>query len=714
MSQRLFLLLTALVLACPACTDKSKNPAADIVETKEFDLPREEIVPDPDPTFLLFEDEFAAEFQFQGQLLTALRAKEGSGLYLCQGSTRTGLTGGPTVSQEGQTSVLMYETEDGRTAHVKVGPGPEGGATVSFSVAGKTDKERLCADFSVGAGEGFYGLMERVVQGQQEYSWTAGMTEGLNLRGQDVELLIMPTVSVYSPFFVSSAGYGVFVDSDWPGTYRLGTRDDEIVSIEYEGEVLDLKVFPGPTPLEATARYSRAVGTTILPPKWVFGPWRWRDEVFHLPEFYDGTPYGGPYNSMVVEDVLMMKALGIPCTLYWVDRPWGPGPFGYDDLLWDEDRLPDPLDMISWLDGEGLKFMLWVAPWAVGEMAQEAVDKGYNVDPAFPSSPDGAELLDLTNPDAVSWWQEKLGARIKEGVVGFKLDRGEEKVPFGVMVQGEYDDGRSYREGHNAYPELYAAAVHGAFEKAGAEEFVVMPRSGWVGTSSHAVVWGGDTAPGEWGLRSAMIALLRSSVLNFPIWGSDTCGYHHMSEHEVCARWLQFSAFSPLMEVGPTDNLAPWSAPWEPSYDQELIAVWILYANLHHDLMDYTYEQAKLAHETGMPIVRPMIAAYPDMAEYLDMFEQYLYGPDILVAPIWQEGITEREVHIPEGEWVDAWTGEAVAAGKVAVDTPIHKIPIFVRAGSGIDLGDLEGRWEEALLSAGEKPDLAVLAEGAR
>lgn len=410
-------------------------------------------------------------------------------------------------------------------------------------------------------------------------------------------------------------------------------KSEPKVEVAIQEDPLTLQVFPGPTPLEVVERYARSIGTTILPPSWVFGPWRWRDEIWDLPSFYNGTVYNGPYNSMIVEDILMMRALGIPCTLYWVDRPWAESNFGYNDLTWDHDRLPQPLKMIEWLEDMGIKFMLWIAPWVMGEMAEEAVTKGYNTMAEIPSPPFDAKLLDLTNPDAVSWWQDALMGRINEGVVGFKLDRGEEKVPDGKIITGNYHDGRSFREVRNAYPSLYAAAIHGAFERAGVDEFVIMPRSAWVGTQRHAVIWGGDTKPSEYGLRSAVIALQRNAAMNFPIWGSDTCGYG-LAEREVCARWLAFSAFCPLMEVGSTGNIAPWSTVPEgesggvgsngynytPFYDEELVAIWIFYANLHKDLADYSFRQAELCREQGTPIVRPMIFAYPDRKEYRDLF----------------------------------------------------------------------------------------------
>jgi alpha-glucosidase (family GH31 glycosyl hydrolase) len=668
-------------------------------------------------------------FTWNGTPVTALWAEGRSALYLTEGKSRVDLVGAPKERREGEATELIYATSDGRTATVTIAPAEEGACQVRFVIEGKGEFEKLGAAFRVGAEEGFYGLMERVVQGGQGFSWKPGMTEGFDLRGQTVDLYVLPTVAVYSPFYVSSAGYGVYVESDWPGTYRFGvtangrTAPTE-VTLEYEGPELVLRVIPGPTPLEATERYSRTVGTSLLPPRFAFGPLRWRDEIFDLSTFYDGTPYDGPYNSMVVEDVLMMEALGIPCSMYEIDRPWALGFFGYGDMEVDPERLPDFDGMVRWLEEKGIHTLLWAAPWVADGMRAEAEAKSYTVKNTIPYLPQAANV-DFTNPDAVSWWQDALTGFIERGIAGFKLDRGEEKNPDGQLFRGSYFDGTSYREGHNAYPLWFAQAGYGAFARAGESDSLNLLRAGWVGTSRYAIVWGGDTDPSEWGLRSAIIAVERAAAINFPIWGSDTGGYSKRPPREVLGRWLGFSAFTPLMEVGPTANLGPWS--WLPDgsedeisergyppntvYDAELLAIWNLYANLHNDLADYTYEQARLAHERGTPIVRPMVFAYPDHPEYRDLFEQYLFGPDLLVRPVWKTGTKEVTVHIPDGVWIDAWTRKEIAGPTViTASAPLHVIPIYVRKGSAVDLGDLSARWTRAVETTRTPPDLALLA----
>jgi len=208
-----------------------------------------------------------------------------------------------------------------------------------------------------------------------------------------------------------------------------------------------------------------------------------------------------------------------------------------------------------------------------------------------------------------------------------------------------------------------------------------------------------------------VIGAQRAAFLNTPIWGSDTGGYNERPPRETLARWLAFSAFCPIMEVGPLANLAPWSwlpddseerlsedgYTFETTYDEELLAIWAMYAQLRTDLIDYTRDLALLAHRQGTPIIRPLVLAYPGDDRFVDAFEQYLYGPDLLVRPVWEPGATQVEALLPAGAWIDAWTGAAYTGpDTVTVDVPLHVVPLFLRAEGSLELGSLQDRWREA------------------
>ncbi len=665
--------------------------------------------------------------------LPRLQGAATSAFYIAHGTSRTAIATVLGHTVDGERHALTCVAADGRAASIVLEPGPRGSTRIAFSVAGKGEFDKLGITLHVSASEGFYGLMERVVQGSQGFSWQPGMTAGLNLRGQTVDLYTLPTVSIYAPFFLSSAGWGAYVEGSWPGTYRFGVTADrevraELVEIETEDLVMSLLLLPGPRPEDVIERYAALSGYALLPPRFLLGPGRWRDECFDLGEFYDGTPYGGPFNSMVVEDVLMMDALDIPCSWVVVDRPWAAGTFGYGGLSFDEARYPDFAEMVEWLAGRGIGTLLWIGPWVMDGERETALREGYSVERTLPYLPEAA-LLDFTNAEAVTWWQDLLRPLIETGIAGFKLDRGEEKPPDGQVFRGAYDDGTDYREGHNAFPLWFARAAFDAGQLHAAGEFVSIYRAGWTGISQWTASWGGDTDPSEWGLRSAIIALQRAAILNAPIWGSDTGGYNKRPPREVLARWLAFSACCPIMEVGPTANLAPWS--WLPDasadamgasgytfptvYDAELAAIWSLYANLHRDLGDYLYAAAERAHGRGTPIVRPMIVAYPEDVRFIDTFEQYMLGPDLLVRPVWERGVEQVDILLPVGTWIDAWTGKRyVGPGKVPAVALLHQIPLFLRDGSALELGDLDARWQAAWARAVAEPDIEALAVGVR
>jgi alpha-glucosidase (family GH31 glycosyl hydrolase) len=244
-------------------------------------------------------------------------------------------------------------------------------------------------------------------------------------------------------------------------------------------------------------------------------------------------------------------------------------------------------------------------------------------------------------------------------------------------------------------------------------DFALMPRAAYTGSAPYGIFWGGDIGGTQEGLRASIVAVQRAAVMGYPNWGSDTCGYNQqLLEQEVCARWLEFSSLNPIMEVGPTRNVAFWNLPRTPSYDEVLIAAWRMYARLHQRLADYSYEWGEEAHKTGMPIVRPLFLADPQAPQAWSNWWTYMYGPDLLVSPVWEKGKRTQEVYLPAGaKWRDAWNpGKVYDGGQtITVAAEVHQIPLFVRVGSTVELGDLNQEWRDAVEAAGKRPDLKAL-----
>lgn len=602
---------------------------------------------------------------------------------------------------------------DGRV--VKISLKPDGLNNFLIKLVAQPDADIIKWGLSIDSAKNEYytGLMERVVDGPQQASWAPGLKEGMNLRGQKVEMIVKPTTSIYAPFYISSRGYGVFVKGTWPGLFDFAATDPDRIKIEFEGPAFEVKVYTAATPVEIVREHATDAGPAFLPPKWMYTPWRWRDEHTQRDKYYDGTPVTGPFNSEAMEDILMMKAFGIPNGVYWIDRPWGPGqPWGYDDFKIDYNRLPNFEDMVKWVNENQMQMLLWIAPFYQGEMEKEALAKGYTLSgQQRPSNGNNYPMVDLTNPKAKTYWQDGVAKLLKMGVAAFKLDRGEENIPD----DGPYKlyDGRSIRENRNAYVAMYVKAAYDVARKYRGNDFVAMPRGAYTGSSPYGVFWGGDVAGTQEGLRASIIAVQRAAVMGYPNWGSDTCGYTRSQlEQEVCGRWLAFSCFTPIMEIGPTRNVGFWNLPREPSYDAELIAIWRVYARLHQRLVDYSYKQAVIARQTGMPIVRPLFLVDPKSPDAWTHWETYLYGPDILVSPIWEKNKRTQEVYLPSGrQWRDAWNPKKIYKGgqTISVNADLHQIPIFVRVGSTVKLGDLNTEYKESRAIADKRPDLKKL-----
>ena len=532
--------------------------------------------------------------------------------------------------------------------------------------------------------EAIYGLTERLVASRKTSERWVMAVGGLDRRGERVPIWIRPSEALYVPFYISSTGYGMVVEGSGPGVFDIGKSHHDMLELGWEPgpQGFSCVFIQGPGYPEIMDRYTELTGRPILPPKWVFLPWKWRDEHRKGPVAeLDGVTM----NADLVDDITNYEKLGFPTGVYLIDRPWCEGYYGYGNFNWDQVRFPNPDQMLKALHDRGWKVIVWGGPWALGkkpgEFGPEAKSKGLVI---------GDRNLDYTNPAAVAWHEDKIMQFMKSSPIdGWKLDRGDEYNPS--HRRDIYFDGRNGFVVHNDYVRLYVKTYYEASKAMRGDDFVLMSRPAFTGTTSQSIVFFGDV-PGAYGpgwvatdrgLRSVIIALQRAAFLGYPTWGSDTGGYQGFKERDVFARWLQLSCFCPMMEIGGVGPHEPWAMPTKPAYDQEMIKIYRRYTTLHARLLDYTYELAKRAHETGDPIVHPLVFDWPDDAKVKNMWDEYLYGPSLLIAPLWRHGSREREVYLPKGEWKDLWDQTKTFTGPTTIkaDAPMDRIPVYVRAG---------------------------------
>ncbi len=523
----------------------------------------------------------------------------------------------------------------------------------------------------------------------------------LDRKGETVEMRVLPTFSVYAPFYQSSLGYGLSVAGTTFGLFDLGKTDPRTIRFRFEkGSTgrLVYHVFVGPDFPTILDEYTHRNGRPFVPPAWAFLHWRWRGELANGPTaLLDGVPV----NADVAEDVTMYDAFGIPAGVYLFDRPVLAGNFGFARWQWDPVRLPNVDAMLASLRRRGYALATWSATWQCGSGPDDngtaAQALGF-IAPGPPGAPHCADIggrqfiLDPTTAAARDWWRDRMAPFFAAyGIRAIKLDRGEEHIPSAAT--DVWADGRSGREVRNDYPRLQAQIHHDALAQAFPDgDFVVMSRPSYTGTSQWAVFWGGDipgsedfgTGPGtDLGLRSAIISQQRAAFMGIPIWGSDVGGYYEFKHRDVFARWLQFGCFSGLMEIGGTGAHAPWAMPTVPAVDPELIAIYRKYTQLRHTLQPYVVAAAAEAAR-GMPIVRPMTFVDRKDRRLADRWDQYLFGPDLMVAPVWRIGQTSRAVYFPKGVWRSYWDPAVVFRGPTTatVPAPLDVIPVFVRDGA--------------------------------
>lgn len=538
--------------------------------------------------------------------------------------------------------------------------------------------------------EAIYGLMERVSPDVVLIEFVPAELGSLDRRGLKIPMRVANSVALYTPFFQTSGRYGLYVEGTAIGSYDLASTREDVIEMEFElppgVRSWAFDFIAGPTHDGILDRYTALTGRPFLPPRSAFRHWRWRDEHRSAaPVQLDGVEM----NADIVDDITHYEELDIPVGNYTIDRPWATGDLpdltppeepGFGDLVWDEVRFPHPQQMVDVLNARGYRVFLWVAPWATGHLiSREARERGY-------LAPGSRFIIDYTNPDATRWWTEKITPLVQMGFAGLKLDRADEDVPDSAT--DVYSDGRTGREMRNAYPILFAKVHHDIMRAVRGDDFLVYPRAGYAGSQQWAVFSAGDI-PGrnvlgvatELGLRSAILAVQHNAFNGFPIWGSDTGGYAEFGDREVFARWIEFSAFCPIMEIGGVGSHAPWDMPTEPRYDEEMIAIYRFYVKLHHALIDYTYRHAQEAHRSGRPIAKPLVFNYPDDPTVKDLWAEFLYGDDILVAPVWRVGRRSQSVYLPKGRWVDFWNRARVLGGPAELEepAPLDRIPIFVR-----------------------------------
>ena len=544
----------------------------------------------------------------------------------------------------------------------------------------------------VGANEGFYGLGAYLDQVQHR-----GKIRSMQLE-LDLELESgYNEAHVPIPFVIGTRGWGLFVQNPYPAAFDVASQTPERVAAVFgtglaSSEGLTFYLFADEHPLAITRHYYAITGAPLLPARWALGPWIWRDENRDQAE--------------VLADAAAVRDLDLPTTALWVDRPYASGVNTFD---FDPGMFDDAQAMIDELHDLGLRFGLWHTPYLdaddpdTASLRQQAEAEGY-----FPPKTgilfnSWSKPIDLSNPDAYAWWQELIRRYTDMGVEGFKLDYAEDVVPglVGARNKWEFHDGSDERTMHGRYQLFYHRVYAETMPADGG--FLICRAATFGDQVNVSVIWpgdldanmayhrdlideGGDAYVAVGGLPASLIYGLSLGPSGFPFYGADTGGYRHCPpDKEVFTRWFQQTALSSVMQVGTSCNDVAWELGGQNGFDQEMLDWYRLYTRLHLRLWPYEWSLAQRIAETGHPIMRPFGLAYPEQNQHPN--DIYLFGPDLLVAPVVDYGDRDKRVIFPPGRWIDWWSGQVFEGpGEQTVPAPLGHLPLYLREGGIIPM----------------------------
>ena len=514
------------------------------------------------------------------------------------------------------------------------------------------------------------------IESDEHFCGTGERFDRIDLFGRRIDLVNEDARGVNNdrayknvPLLLSSRPYGLFVHSHAKMRFDVGALSKRSLQVVVADDHVDVFLLGGGGFDRILYNYCRLTGFPTVPPTWSFGAWMSR------------MTYRS--DEEVTQIAQRLRAERFPMDVIHLDTGWFPEDWKCE-WRFSEENFPDPEGFLQRMEDDHFRVTLWQYPYVGRDTGlwEEAYEKGY----IAPENPDRSipkrDTIDFTNPDAVRWYKEELIKPLLEmGADGIKADFGEN-----IDEEADYQgmDGEMLR---NLYALIYQKAVFEVTEEVTGEP-IIWARSSWAGSQRYPVHWGGDSESSFDGLQGTVRGGLHFGLSGFTFWSHDVGGFYGILDFRnqpsdlVYLRWTQVGVLSSHIRFHGASPREPWEYPTVTAAVRE----WLKFRYM---LLPYVLAQSERCAQKGTPLFRALVFDWRDDPVVWTVSDEYTFGDSFLVCPVTNEdGV--RDVYLPEGRWVDFWTGETIV-GPIQlrdVEMPPERLPLYVREGAEVSFAE--------------------------
>lgn len=546
---------------------------------------------------------------------------------------------------------------------------------------------------SLAEDEQFYGLGDKTgYLNKRHYAY-----DNWNTDNPDPHVESFPALYKSIPILIGLKNghpYGIFFDDTYKSHIDLGKESNNYYYYSAVDGNIDYYIIGGDSLQEVVTNYTYLTGRVPLPQKWMLG--------------YQQSRWGYSISQEKVEEIAdNLRKYDLPCDVIHLDIDYMDG---YRVFTWRNDSYEDPKTFVKKMREKGFRLMPIIDPGVKKDdgykIYEEGVKKGY-----FVTNPDGTIYVNKVWPgDSVfpdfgreevrQWWADNCKYLVDLGTAGIWNDMNEPAsfngpLPDDIIFSDE-ENKSTHKKMHNVYAHNEDKATYEGLKKASGKRPYVITRAAYAGTQKYATVWTGDNQSLWPHLQMMIPQLCNLGMSGFNFAGTDIGGFGADVTPELLTRWIEGAVFSPLFRnhasLG-TRSQEPWV------FGEPTLSIYRKYLKLRYHFIPYLYDLYHQETKDGLPIMRPLVLNYQDDPKVRNLNDEFMVGEKLLVAPVVQQGETSRQVYLPEGQWLDFWTGvEYSGKTTILVDAPIEKLPLFVKKDSLLP-------WGRAVSHISDEPD---------